>query len=255
MRTRFRLLLALIATLALIASCAADVPGVYRGGQLMQAGPLDIQEHYSYRFVDKWRISHQWLSGPVELRGCQGYGSNSFNRLGGYGALGIENMEPLIELKGILYSIYEHKGKFEIGSTRENIYGTNRDGKFEGFSAFCQHVFSKDSYDGLGLYIVKPDPAKGTDEWVEGAQPITINGLHWLHKKIPIQDWSQNRERSIAPIEIWVLKIPRYAVLDAAAFFGKFGHEQQIRIRCQFLSRKTPALARLVSQNSRVRQT
>ena len=91
MRTRFRLLLALIATLALIASCAADVPGVYRGGQLMQAGPLDIQEHYSYRFVDKWRISHQWLSGPVELRGCQGYGSNSFNRLGGYGALGIEN--------------------------------------------------------------------------------------------------------------------------------------------------------------------
>ena len=49
---------------------------------------------------------------------------------------------------------------------QEKIYGTNRDGKFEGFSAFCQHVFSKDSMDGLGLYIVKPDPAKGHGKFV-----------------------------------------------------------------------------------------
>lgn len=208
MRTRLRLLLALIVTLALTTSCAADVPGVYRGGQLMQEGPLDIQEHYSYRFVDKWRISHDWLSGPLELRGCQGYLLNPF-RLGQIeGNLNIESSSPFIERKNILYLVGHHKENWYLSHRRENIYGTNRDGKFESFSAFCQHVFAKDSLDGLGLYIVKPDPAKGTDEWVEGTQPVTINGLQWLHKKIPIRDWSQSRERSIAPIEIWVLKIP-----------------------------------------------
>lgn len=207
MRIRIGLLLTLIVTLTLMTSCAADEPGVYRGGQRMQEAPLDIQEHYSFRFVDKWRISHSWLSGPLELRGCQGYGSNSFRRLEGYGSLGIENMEPLIERNGVAYVVYEHKGIFKVSSPRNYIYGTNRDGKFENFSPFCVHFF-RDSLDGIGLYIVKPDHAKGTDEWVEGAKPVTINGLQWLHKKIPIRDWSESREQLAGPIEYWVLKIP-----------------------------------------------
>jgi hypothetical protein len=48
----------LIATFGLTTSCATEEPGVYRGGQLVQEGPLDIHDRYSFRFVDKWRISH-----------------------------------------------------------------------------------------------------------------------------------------------------------------------------------------------------
>lgn len=207
MKKRIGLLLTLIVTLTMTTSCATEEPGVYRGGQRMHEGPLDIQEHYSFRFVDKWRISHSWLSGPLELRGCQGYPSNSFRRLGGYGDLGRELNPPFVEKGDVLYQVSEHKGSWSLENRREKIYGTNRDGKFKNFSPFCVHFF-RDSLDGMGLYIVKPDPAKGTDEWVEGAKPFTINGLQWLHKKIPIQDWSESREQLAGPIEYWVLKIP-----------------------------------------------
>ena len=94
MRTRLRLLIALIVTLVLTASCTADVPGVYRGGVLVQAGPLDIQAYESYRFVDKWRISHRWLSGPVEVRPCD-YGGNPFSNRSGYEQLGNEIDSPI----------------------------------------------------------------------------------------------------------------------------------------------------------------
>lgn len=207
MKKRIGLLLTLIATLAMTTSCATGEPGVYRGGQRMQEGPLDIQEHYSFRFVDKWRISHSWLSGPLELRRCQGYPSNSFRRLGGYGDLGYEQNSLFVERAGLLYVVSEHKGDWSLSNRREKVYGTNRDGQFEDFLPFCVHFF-RDSLDGIGLYIVKPDHAKGTDEWVEGTKPVTINGLQWLHKKIPIRDWSASREQLAGPIEYWVLKIP-----------------------------------------------
>lgn len=200
-------LLALITTLALTTSCANEEQRVYRGGQRVYEAPLGLQEHYSFRFVDKWRISHDWLSGPLELRGCQGYGSNSFRRLGGYGQLSLESMEPLIEKNGVIYSVYEHKGAFKLSSPRQRIYGTDRNGKFENYTDFCGHFF-RDSLNGLGLYIIKPDSAKGTDELLTGAKPVMINGLQWLRKETPIQDWSKSRERATAPIETWILKIP-----------------------------------------------
>ncbi|MGN6701769.1 MAG: hypothetical protein ACTHKB_02250, partial [Burkholderiaceae bacterium] len=50
---------------------------------------------------------------------------------------------------------------------------------------------------------------KGTDAWVAGATPVTLHGLKWLHKDVPIQDWSNSRERLAAPIEYWVLPIPQ----------------------------------------------
>ena len=206
MRIPTRLLMTSLIAVTMTTGCATQEPGVYRGGKLVQESPLDMREHYSFRFLEKWRISHNWLSGPLELNGCRGYGRNSFRRLGGYGELENENMEPLVEKGGVVYAVYEHNG-FKISSPREWIYGTNREGKFEGFMPFCGHGF-KDSLDSLSLLIVKPDPAKGTNEWIDGAMPVTINGLQWLHKQMPIRDWSDSRERFAAPIEYWVLKIP-----------------------------------------------
>lgn len=208
MKIRASMFTVLVAIVSITTGCSTEQPGMYRGGVLVQAGPLDIQDQYSFRFVDKWRISHAWLSGPIELRGCQGYPSNSFRRLGGYGELGYERNSPFVERENVLYLVSEHKGNWALSNRRENIYGTNREGKFEGYLPFCQHVFKQDSLDGIGLYIVKPDPVKDTDQWIDGAKPVTINGLRWLHKEIPIQNWSESRERLIAPIEYWVLKIP-----------------------------------------------
>jgi hypothetical protein len=190
-------------------ACAAQTSEkrIYRGDAVYAEKPLGANDHYSFRFVEKWRISHAWLTGPIDIRGCVGYGSNSFKRLGGYGALDIENMEPLIEIDGFVYAVYEHKGRFSAASPHNFVYGTNREGKFEGFHAFCSHLFT-DTYDGVGLYIVKPDAAKGTDEWISGAQIVTVNGLQWLHRSDAIQDWSKSHERLAAPIETWVLKIP-----------------------------------------------
>lgn len=226
MKIHTRLILTCLAITGLTA-CATEESGVYRGGVRVQPRALDIQDHYSFRFVDKWRINHAWLSGPIELRGCQGYPSNSFRRLGGYGELGYEQNSPFVERKNVLHLVSEHNGSWRLSNRSEKIYGTNPEGKFEGFSPFCGHSFIKDSLDFLVLLIIKPDPAKGTDEWIQGAKPVTINGLHWLHKTIPIEDWSENRERLAAPIEYWVLKIPDtpyWMVLRFSASSGsKFG--------------------------------
>lgn len=192
---------------ALGASCSTDVPGVYRGGELVQSAPLGIEDRYSFRFVEKWRISHRWLSGPTELRGCQGYPSNSFRRIGGYGILGNEINPPFVERNGTLYVVSEHKGVWSLDNRNERIYGLKQRGESQDYLPFCGHGF-KDSLDFLALYIIKPDASKGTDEWVSGATPVVVNGLHWLHKTIPIRDWSDSRERLAAPIEYWVLKIP-----------------------------------------------
>ena len=199
--------LTLVLAIVTAASCAIDEPRVYRGGQRIYPAPLGVEDHYSYRFVERWRISHNWLSGPVDLRGCSGYSLNPYRlRLVG-GPLSSDMNAPFIEYRGSLYLVSEHKGVWSLSDRREKIDGTDPTGKFERFSPFCVHFFG-DSMDGVGLYIVKPAPTKGTDAWIEGAETVIINGLAWLHKKDPIRDWSQSRVHQAGPIERWVLKIP-----------------------------------------------
>lgn len=204
---KFPLCLALGASVFMVTACASHDAGTYRGGVLVQPAPLDIQDHYSFRFADKWRISHQWLSGDVEIEGCQGYLLNPFRLKKVKSELENERNSPFVERNGKLYRVVEHQGKWWLSNTRQSINGMNRFGEFKGYSSFCYHGF-KDSLDLINLFIVEPDSSKGTDEWIKGAKPITINGLNWLHKEIPMQDWSKSRERLSAPIEYWVLKIP-----------------------------------------------
>lgn len=227
-------LAALAGIAILLTACAAVRPSavrdgvpimVYRGGVLVYDAPLDIQEQYAFRFIDKWRISHAWLSGPVELSGCT-YGTNVFKRFGGYGELGLEPNGPMFEKNGIILQGDTHYKTPKLIDfspvSREKLYGTERDGKFTGYNNFCGHFF-KDSFNGLGLYIVQPDPAKGTNEWIEGAQAVTINGLHWLHKEIPIQNWSESRDKFNEPIEIWTLKIPETQYWMMLSFRSSIG--------------------------------
>ncbi|APW38794.1 hypothetical protein RD110_17580 [Rhodoferax koreense] len=92
--------------------------------------------------------------------------------------------------------------------TTEKIYGAYPStGPFKGYSAYCTHTF-QDIWTGASVFLIKPDPAKGTDAWIAGAKPVVVSGLQWLRKDIPIEDYSQNHKQWAAPIEIWVLKIP-----------------------------------------------
>jgi hypothetical protein len=125
----------------------------------------------------------------------------------------------LIERNGVLQDIN--------GINTEHIYGTNyRTGEFIGYRRVCGTV-DLSSRNGMSLFIVKPDPTKGTNEWVEGAKPVKLNGLDWLFKEIPPREMTASERGFAAPIEIWVLKIsgtPYWMMLE---FFANLKHSIQ----------------------------
>ena len=180
-------------------------PGRYANA-LQPQGVIDVQKVYSFRFVDKYRLSHRWLTG-TNVRNCR-YGVNvdppgAFPEILGNPP---EPNTPLVERDGVLHHVYGNRGEIRLGVPRERVYGTNAEGKFQGFSTFCEEAFLS-SRNGFGVLIVKPDPAKGTDDWIRDAKPVTINGLNWLFKEIPPQDMTKAKGLA-ADIEIWTLKIP-----------------------------------------------
>lgn len=193
----------LIASVSLLlTACSVQQEGIYRGGFLIEAKPLGIQDVYVFTFLDKWRVSHSWLSGHVEVEYCD------YSRRGG-----VRGEDRFFEVSGILKTenvsgAPKDNGKKFISGRNEYIYGANPvDGNFKGYSAFCNYTF-QDIWTGIHVYLIKPDPAKGTDEWIAGAKSIEVNSLHWLRKDIPMEDYTQNRKQWAGPIEIWVLKIP-----------------------------------------------
>jgi len=194
--------LSVFALLSLLVSCDSMPEGTYRGGVLIPPRPLGIEDHYAFRFVDKWRISHAWLSGPVNIDYCR-YSRRDNNR----------GEDRFFEVNGVLNveSVSgdpKDKGKKLIWQQSEKIYGTSpRTGEFKGYLAYCTHTF-QDIWTGASVFLLKPDPAKGTDAWIAGAKPVVIAGLRWLRKDTPIEDYSQDRNKWAAPIETWVLKIP-----------------------------------------------
>jgi hypothetical protein len=194
-----------------LSACAQNLPGTYRNGALIQPRALGLQEERIFRFVDKWRIRYLWIGGPVDIFPCQD-GGNPFEGVSGFDALKNENASPIIEQDGHLYVVGADLDNNIYFDTADHFfYGTNQKGKdvFVKYSAVCSHFFS-DTLDSIALVIVKPDSAKGTDEWIEGTKPITINGLQWLRKIKPIRDWTGTK-RDSGLVESWVLMIPNTA--------------------------------------------
>ena len=69
---------ALFAIVSAMTACSYQQPGVYRGYELAKEGPLSISRHYEFRFVNRWRISFDWLNGPVEIDPCKLGGADVF---------------------------------------------------------------------------------------------------------------------------------------------------------------------------------
>lgn len=202
-QTTFKIVAAL-ALLALLTSCVGTHEVTYRGGVLVVPGPLAIDDHYAFRFVDKWRISHAWLSGPVDIDYCR-YSRRDNNR----------GEDRFFEIDGILKieSVSgdpKDKGKKFTWQQSERIYGTSsRTGEFKGYLSYCNHNF-QDIWIGVSVSLLKPDPAKGTDAWIAGATPVVVHGLKWLRQTAPIADHSEDKkdEKRSHLIERWVLQIP-----------------------------------------------
>jgi hypothetical protein len=182
---------------------------LYVGGVAQPKGPVAIGKNYSFRFVEKWRISHAWLQG-TGVRPCL-YPLNVFRRIPGYPALASEPNAPMFERDGKVYTgttFERNPGQIVFGERSYELLGERRSGdrRFEGkYTPFCSQPFS--SPNGMALWIVKPDIGKGTGLWVEGAIPTEVNGRTWLVKKVPSVDLGPASDLA-SPMEYWTLKIP-----------------------------------------------
>lgn len=200
--TRSGKLISLFALVCWITSCASQPEGIYQAGKLMKPGPLVAGNFYDFTFLDEWRISFAWISGPTDIRYCQ------IKRR----ELGRTMEDRFIEIDGVLKrervsEAPQDYGKKFIGILYEKVYGiNNRTGKFEGYDAFCTHTF-QDIWTGFSVFLIAPDPAKGTDEWIAGAKHVTVGNSQWLRKDDPPADYSQTPGKWAAPIETWTLPL------------------------------------------------
>jgi hypothetical protein len=182
----------------------------YADGTVQVQGAVSMGPTYSFRFVEKWRISHAWIQG-TGVRRCR-YTKNIFQTIPGYPELSREPNAALFEKDGDIFyagQFYKNPGKIVFYPISQAILGrTYSDRGAEKFSygAFC-HKFFDPSRHGIQAFLVKPSPAGDTDDWIKGAAPTQVNGHTWLVKKTMPQDLSVTGELA-KPIEQWTLKIP-----------------------------------------------
>jgi hypothetical protein len=227
--------LAILAIAASTAACGSNLHALlgtpdnhlYVGDVAQPEGPVVIRPTYSFRFVEKWRITHAWIQG-TGVRPCR-YPGNVFARIAGYPSVATEKKGPMFERNGKVYSggTFEKTGEqIVFYELRYQLIGEAPNGyQSTGYTPFCGQVF-KTSRNGIGLWIIKPDPAKGTDDWIAGAESTQVNGRTWLVKKVPPQDLRPSGGIARA-IEYWTLKIPQTPYWLHLRFSGSLDHSVQ----------------------------
>lgn len=211
-------------------ACSAMVPAsskrVLEGYYLRpgaSAEVLAVDNAYAFRFMERYRIGFNWLSGPG-IRNCT-IPRNVYRRLGGYGVLGNELNAPLFESGGELsYSYKYDKRGIEVSQLNGHVLGENLRGEFEKYEPFCSAFFTESAI-GFGLLIIKPDSRKGTDNYIEGSVPVKVGKLLWLKKTISAEV-RLNFPNSV-PVEFWVLKIPETSYWLVLRFSINPGHTLQ----------------------------
>jgi len=193
---------AALVALTQLAGCLPREEGIYRGGVLIRPGnPLALGDRYEFTFLDKWRISHAWLSGLPEIEYC--WYSRKDKKT---------SLDRFVEIDGQLKvervaDAGDRYGQKYVSNPSRLVYGTDRDGKFVGYLPFCGHSFV-DIRVNVTVALIKPDPAHGTDQMVTGAKRVTLNGLTWLHQSAQVKDEVAVAREGNALIERWVLQIP-----------------------------------------------
>jgi hypothetical protein len=190
----------LMGVLFLVCSCSTQPEGIYQAGKLMVPGPLAASDFYEFTFLDRWRVSHAWISGPPDIRYCR-YSRRDSGR-------GMDRF--FVDVDGLIKREVVSGARDTFGQKRlstEWLYGTNsRTGQFNGYSAFCTHTF-QDIWTGISVFLIVPDSSKGTDEWVSGAQSVSVGENQWHRRSDPPADYSQTPGKWAAPIETWTLPL------------------------------------------------
>lgn len=184
---------------------------IYVGARAIPKGPVSIGRHYSFRFAEKWRVSHAWVQG-TKILPCR-YSSNYFktNPVPAHPELEAETNGALYDHDGRLYYASELHTKFQNGTyyfdLDYHVIGRVPDG-FErsGYKPFCSQPMP-DSPHGMALWILKPNTAFGTDQWIEDAVPKQVNGLTWLVRRVPPVDMGPGVKQTKS-IEFWTLQLP-----------------------------------------------
>jgi hypothetical protein len=195
----------------LLAACGTQSDSgvnVYIGGGATAQGSVSTGRTYSFRFVEKWRISHLWLQG-AGVNPCL-YRGNIFQKISGYPALATDSEGPIFEHGGRVYFagvLQANPQQVQFWELSYQLLGERiSDRRFEGkYTPFCSQPFS--SPNGMAIWIVRPDLTKGTDLWIEGSVPTEVNGRTWLVKKVAPVDLGSASDRA-SPMEYWTLKIP-----------------------------------------------
>lgn len=196
---------------ALLSACMTPKPGVYVGGVRQPEGLVALSERtYAFRFSEKWRISHRWVQG-TGVAPCK-YWNNIFHTaVNGFPKISSETEAPMFAQSGTIYVANV------LPRAPLNVYFFNAGNRIQGempngfqrtgYTPFCSQAFLPASPNGIALWLVKPDPAKGTDEWIRDAQKVTVNGRTWLVSRRSAQGNVADTVPA-ADIELWTLKIP-----------------------------------------------
>ncbi len=167
---------------------------------------LDIGNFHSYRFLEKYRVSHRWLSG-ADVFPCL-YPLNIYRRLGGYGSLMDDRDGPYYESNGYLSFTNQYgNGPIVVDNMNLEVLG-EESGVFKQYRPYCSY-FNSDAAVGMALYLIKPDERKGVDEFVSGSTEVQTSGLRWLRKQISPYDEKYRNRPNAVPVEYWVLEIPQ----------------------------------------------
>ncbi|CAN7756719.1 hypothetical protein LJR039_006958 [Pseudorhodoferax sp. LjRoot39] len=215
MRQAIKLAMLLIAALA-SSSCGnllgtSTDDNIYLPSGPIPKGPVSIGRHYSFRFAEKWRIRHSWIQG-TRIRPC-GHGTNFFRKhpVPGHPELEYDENLALYDRGGRIYYVMDLQTTLQSGIFYFNldnyVIGHVPDGfERDGYKPFCAQPLP-DSPHGMALWILKPNPAFGTDKWIEDAVPTQVNGLTWLVRKVPPLDMGPGVKET-RTIEYWTLPIP-----------------------------------------------
>lgn len=180
---------------------------LYVGGVAQPEGPPTLRHPpNSFRFAEKWRISHNWIQG-TGIGPCV-YGTNIFKKRKDYPALGAEPNAAMFDYDGMIYiaTTFHRDPNNIVFIPKENQTNgelKNRFGRAD-YEPYCGHPF-RDSPNGMSLKIINPNSLSTSIEFFDGSSSVHVSGNKWFVKKIEPKNLGLVL---VAPLEYWTLKIP-----------------------------------------------
>jgi hypothetical protein len=210
----------LIAILFAILSGCSSVPRevYYRNGVEFTPSSLALEQNMRFRFVERWRISFSWLSGPYGVNDCFKV-KNPFIGLKQYGELAIEEDSPRWLWNGaIIYAFSSEKGAYPeqvkfafwkgLTSPEDRItLGYKEKSGEVKYISLCSASMAQ-SFTSASATIINAKMLANAHEVIYGAHDVLLGDNKWKVVENPLSDYTDNRRGDQPLLETWVLPIP-----------------------------------------------